>query len=106
MNKILGVIGLAKRAGKITSGEFLCEKAVKSGQSRLIIIASDISENAKKSVVNTCNHYGVEYIEFSSSSELGRAIGADSRMIVSVNDGNFKNAILSKIERIDEQYGR
>ena len=106
MNKILGVIGLAKRAGKVTSGEFLCEKAIKSGQSRLIIIASDISENAKKSVVNTCRHYGVEYIEFSSSAELGRAIGAESRMIISVNDNNFKNAILSKIERIDEQYGR
>lgn len=106
MNKVLGVIGLAKRAGKITSGEFLCERAIKSGQSKLIIIASDIADNAKKSAVNTCSHYGVEYIEFSSSAELGRAIGADNRMIISVNDSNFKNAILSKIERIDEQYGR
>lgn len=106
MNKILGMIGLAKRAGKITSGEFLCEKAVKDGQSRLIIIASDISENAKKQILNACNYYRVEYIEYSSSAELGKAIGADSRMVVSVNDDSFKNAILSKIERIDEQYGR
>lgn len=106
MNKVLGMIGLAKRAGKITSGEFLCEKTIKNGQSRLIIIASDISDNAKTAVVNSCRHYGVEYIEYSSSSELGKAIGADSRMIVSVNDDSFKNAILSKIERIDEQYGR
>ena len=106
MNKVLGMIGLAKRAGKITSGEFLCEKTIKSGQSRLIIIAEDISENAKKAVLNECSHYGVKYIEFSSSFQLGKAIGADSRMVISVNDDNFKNAILSKIERIDEQYGR
>ena len=40
MNKALGMLGLAKRAGKVTSGEFLCEKAIKQGQSKLIIIAS------------------------------------------------------------------
>lgn len=106
MNKVLGMIGLAKRAGKVTSGEFLCEKAVKGGQSRLIIIASDISENGKKDIVDACIHYGVEYIEFAASAELGKAIGAGSRMVVSVNDDNFKNAILSGIERIDEHYGR
>ena len=102
MDKLLGMLGLAKRAGKVTSGEFLCEKAIKSGQSKLIIIASNISENAKKAVINTCNHYGVEYIVFAEDAELGRAIGTDGRMVVSVNDDSFKNAILSKTERIDE----
>lgn len=106
MNKVLGMLGLAKRAGKVTAGEFLCEKAVKSGEAKLIIIASDISETAKKSVINTCRHYSVEYIVFAEAEELGKAVGKDSRMVVSVNDDNFKNAILSKIERIDEQYGR
>ena len=106
MNKILGMLGLAKRAGKVTAGEFLCEKAVKSGEAKLIISASDISETAKKLVINTCRYYGVEYIVFAEAGELGKAIGKDSRMVVSVNDDNFKNAILSKIERIDEQYGR
>ena len=106
MNKALGMLGLAKRAGKILSGEFQGGQAVKNGQSRLIIIASDISENGRKAIVNACRYYGVEYIEFGTSEELGKAIGEDSRMIVSVNDDSFKNAILSKIERIDEQYGR
>ena len=106
MNKALGMLGLAKRAGKVQSGEFQSGQAVKSGQSRLIIIASDISENGRKAIVNACRFYSVEYIEFCSSQELGKAIGEDSRMVVSVNDDSFKNAILSKIERIDEQYGR
>lgn len=106
MNKALGMLGLAKRAGKVTAGEFLCEKAIKSGQSKLIIIARNISETAKKSVINTCNSYGVEYIVFADDTELGKAIGKDSRMVVSVDDDSFKNAILSKIERMDEQYGR
>lgn len=99
MNKTLGMLGLAKRAGKVTDGEFLCEKAIKSGQSRLIIIAEDISEAAKKSVINTCAYYGVEYIVFAGSAELGKAIGKDGRMVVSVNDDGFKSAILSKYRK-------
>ena len=106
MNKFLGMLGLAKRAGKITSGEFLSEQSIKNGQSRLIIIASDISENGKKDIVNACSYYGVEYKEIGTSEELGKAVGEDRRMVISVNDDNFRNAILSKIERIDEQYGR
>ena len=106
MEKILGMLGLAKRAGKVTSGEFLCEKAIKNGEAKLVIIAADISETAKKDVISTCNHYGVEYKVLAESVRLGKAIGKESRMVVSVNDDNFKNAILSKIERIDEQYGR
>ena len=106
MNKAMSMLGLAKRAGKVVSGEFKSSQAVKNGQSRLIIIASDISDNGKKAIVNACEYYGVEYIELGTSQELGKAIGEETRMIVSVNDDSFKNAILSKIERIDEQYGR
>ena len=39
-NKFLGMLGLAKRAGKVQTGEDICSKAVKSGVSKLIIVAS------------------------------------------------------------------
>ena len=35
-NKFLGMLGLAKRAGKVQTGEDICSKAVKSGVSKLI----------------------------------------------------------------------
>lgn len=102
MDKALGMIGLAKRAGKVVTGEFLCDKAIKNGQSRLIIIAADISEKGKKAVCDACNYYRIEYIEFGTSKQLGRITGADKRVVVSINDESFKDAILSKIERIDD----
>lgn len=101
MNKVLGMLGLAKRAGKVVTGEFLCDKAIKNGQSHLIIIAEDISENSRKAICDACNYYGVEYIENATADELGKITGSERRVVVSVNDENFKNAILSKIERID-----
>lgn len=101
MNRALGMLGLAKRAGKVQSGEFLCDKAIKSGQSHLIIIASDISESSKKAICDACEYYNVEYVQFANSEELGHLLGSDRRCVASVNDENFKNANLSKIERVD-----
>lgn len=102
MNKVLGMLGLAKRAGKVQTGEFLCDKAIKNGQSRLIIIAADISENSRKAICDACNYYVVDYVEYGTANELGKITGSERRVVVSVNDDNFKDAILSKIERIDE----
>ena len=44
------MIGLAARAGKIGSGEFAVEKAVKGRKACLVIIAEDASANTKKKV--------------------------------------------------------
>ena len=84
-NKFLGMLGLAKRAGKVQTGEDICSKAVKSGVSKLIIVACDASDNTKK------------FVEAGSKAELGKFTGADSRAVVSVNDDNFAKAILDRL---------
>lgn len=94
--KCLGMIGLAKRAGKVSTGEFICSKAVKSGEAKLVIIAENASENTKKSVINSCRFYKVKYIEAGSMSDLGKYTGSQERAVVSVNDNNFAKAILDK----------
>ena len=43
-DKVISLLGLAERAGKIASGEFAAEKAVKIGKARLIIVAEDASD--------------------------------------------------------------
>lgn len=48
-DKALSMIGLATKAGKIASGEFAVESAVRKGKAVLVIIASDASDNTKKS---------------------------------------------------------
>jgi len=92
----LQMIGLAKKAGKVVTGEFLCEKAIKEGESALVIIASDISQNGKKSITDSCKHYKVQYIEYSDKEQLGRITGGGERAVVSVSDNGFAEAILKK----------
>ena len=95
MIKLLNMIGLAKRAGKVSTGSFICEKMIKSRTAKLVVLASDASENTKKTIGDGCKFYGVKMIETADMDALGHAVGADAlRAVISVNDSNFANAIL------------
>ena len=96
MDNVLGMIGLAKRAGKIVTGAEICEAAVKKGKSKLIIIAGDISEIGRKAITDTCKYYKVKYIENADKSQLGKFTGSSERAVVSVNDKGFAEPILKK----------
>ena len=49
-NKILGLLGLAEKAGKVRSGEFSTEKAVKDGRAWLVIVFGQHEENVPEHV--------------------------------------------------------
>lgn len=42
------MIGLAQKAGKVASGEFSTEKAVKEHKAYMVIVADDSSDNTKR----------------------------------------------------------
>ena len=58
-NKVLSLIGLSTKAGKIVSGEFSTEKAVKTGKAWLVIVSAEASDNTKKKFHNMCTYYEV-----------------------------------------------
>ena len=43
--KVLNLLGLATRAGKTASCEFMTEKAIKSGKAYLEIVSEEASDN-------------------------------------------------------------
>ena len=45
---VLGLLGLAQKAGCVKSGEFMAENMIKEGKSFLCITATDASDNTKK----------------------------------------------------------
>ena len=90
-NKILGLLGLAEKAGKVRSGEVSTEKAVKSG---LVIVSEESSDNTKKMFRNMCTYYKVPYFEFGNKEELGHILGKQMRASLAVIDPNFSEALL------------
>lgn len=97
MKKLFGMIGLAKRAGKILSGENKCKEAIKSGRVYLCILSEDASHNTEKSIRNSCTFYDVPLVVFGTREQLGGAVGNASNSVLALTDENFCEAILNII---------
>lgn len=91
--KILSLLGLAAKAGRVQSGEFQTEKAIKTGQARMVIVAMDASDNTKKMFTNMCTYYEVPLHFLCNKEELGHSIGKEFRASLAVADNGFAKAL-------------
>ena len=89
---VLGIL-VAMKAGKVSSGEFATEQAVKSGSAYLVILAETASANTQKKFRNMCAYYKVPCILFGDKEQLGRAIGREYRSSLAVCEAHFAEKI-------------
>lgn len=97
MDKIISMVGLATRAGKTVSGEFMTEKTVKEGGALLVIVAEDASDNTKKMFRNMCSFYHVPLYFYGTKDSLGHGMGKETRASLAVLDEGFCNAIKERL---------
>ena len=100
ISKELSLLGLAAKAGRVVSGEFATEKAVKAGKARLVLVAGDASDNSKKKFSDMCTYYKVPLYVVGTKEELGGAIGKDYRASLGVTDDNFAVSMKKKLEQM------
>lgn len=82
MNKVLSVMGLARRAGKLNWGYDTAVEAMKSGTCRLALAACDLSDKTKKNVQFEADRSGVPYAEIPfTMEEISTAIGKKTGVI-------------------------
>jgi ribosomal protein L7Ae-like RNA K-turn-binding protein len=91
--KLISLLGLAQKAGKVASGEFAIEKAVRSGKAKIILIAVDATMNSKKNYRDLANYYQVVCYEVLSKDQIGTAIGKSPRAALTIIDSGFGKAI-------------
>lgn len=99
-NRLFSNLGLAQKAGKIVSGEFATENAVKSGTAYMVIVAEDASDNTKKKMRNMTDFYQVPIYFFGSKDELGHCIGKEYRSMLAVLDAGFTKSFEKQIHVI------
>ncbi len=97
-DSILSLLGLARRARSVVSGEFSTEKAIKEGKACLVVVAIDASENTKKLFVNKCTFYKIPIEFYSDKESIGHALGYDIRTSIAVTDQGFANALIKKFQ--------
>lgn len=92
--KILNMIGLCKRAGKLITGESAVLESIRGKNSQLVIIAGDASLKTMKKFTDKCKSFERNFIIFSDRFCLGRYTNRQYTVTISVNDKNFAKRIL------------
>ena len=97
MNKLLSMLGIARRAGRLSMGHDMAAKAIASGKARLLLFAKDISERAKKDMLFLIEKQNsdipVVYLT-QTIDEIHFALGYKAG-IITVDDDNFAEKIKS-----------
>ena len=100
-DKVLSLLGLAKKAGKLKGGEYCVETEVKKGRAKLVIVAEDASDNTKKSYTDMCSFKKVPVIFYGNKESIGKCIGCEERAAVVLTDEGFANAVNKQISQKD-----
>ncbi len=92
--KLIGMLRLSKKAGKLIFGSEPSANAVRSGRAHVVIMAVDASERTKKLMRNKCKSFSVPLFEIETAQYLGEKFGKCDISVLSVSDENFAKAIL------------
>ena len=91
--RMLSMLGLCMRAGKIISGEKACVQAVRMGGACAVLLDGAAAKNTTKSVSDACGFYEVPLV-IAPENELGFAIGKPGRMVAAVTDPSMADRII------------
>ncbi len=96
-DKVLQTISMAAKAGKIASGEFAVEKAVKEGKAYMVLVSSEASKNTVKKFSNMCFYYKIPMYIYATKEDLGHYIGKEARASIAVLDGGFSKSVIKNL---------
>ena len=93
MRRMLNMLGLCMRAGRIISGEKACVQAVRAGGACAVVLDRAAAKNAVKAVSDACAFHQVPLV-YAPENELGDAIGKPGRMVAAITDPSMADRIL------------
>ena len=101
-SRLFNAVGLAMKAGKLQSGDFIAERLVRSGAARLVLIDPAASENTRDKYARMCDAAHKDCLPVPS---WGAAIGKPGRMVAVATDINFSD-MMRKASAMDGEAGK
>ena len=102
-DRILSLLGLCRRAGKLSLGNDAVLASVRDGAARLVLCTADISENTYKKIAYAAGDSSVPCLTLNRTKDsLGNAIGKYCA-VVSVNDAGFAKTLAGYIQTESEE---
>lgn len=105
MDKVLRLLGLAKKAGRLEVGEEPVGAAARARDARLIVVAEDAAENTLRRVRHFADAGQCLWVKVPATKEmLGRAVGRTSCAMAALTDIGFAEAVAKKLAELDERF--
>ena len=92
MNKILSLLGLAKKAGKVIVGTDAVISKLQADKLYLIFVAKDSSAATIDKIEKKAFYYNVPIIKSFTSDELSSSIGQNNNKVLGISDKGFADA--------------
>lgn len=100
--KALKLLGLMRRANAIQPGEDRAGDAVQAGRGKLLLLASDAADNARRRAEHLVSGRRTLLIELPfDRAELGEALGLGGCAMAAVTDLGFAGALTALLAEID-----
>ena len=83
------ILGLCRRAGRLSWGRDTCKESIRKQKAKLIVIASDISERIKKEFCQLSEQENIEILFLEEDmSRVGKSVSLTAG-VFTVNDEGF-----------------
>jgi predicted RNA-binding protein YlxR (DUF448 family) len=98
--RIIGLIGLANKAGLITGGSSMVSDALKGKKKPgLVIVATDISEAIGGKIIHAADANNVPHRTAVTKDDFGAILGKAPRSAIAVASGGFVAQLVKAIDR-------
>ncbi len=90
---VLGLLGLAARAGHVVVGTEQVRSLAEKGRIRFVLVASDLTANGRQRIVPMLERRALAYAEHSTRAELGESVGRGPTGAVGLMDARLAERI-------------
>ena len=95
--KLLGTLGLCKKAGKLVMGFDAVAQTIQAGEAGLVALTDDLSPKSAKEIIRIAQKHGVEHVRLGVAMEdIKRFVGKQAG-ILAITDQGLAKAVASKI---------
>lgn len=100
MDKVLGLIGLARRAGSVLNGFAKVEGSLKSGKCKLLLTASDGAEDGRMKMTRLAEAVECQQVTILPSARLSMALGQTNVIHAGIIGSGWAERLNASIDRL------
>ena len=86
--QVLSLLGLARRARQLVSGEAIVLKNIQTGKAKFVFLASDAGAASAKKFTDKCSFYHIPFCQQFTRRQLSQATG-QARTVFGVMQSGF-----------------